>query len=151
MPFCAYENFGGCLQVPEKAWRPRRDLNPCYRRESKHIPKRCNYKAAVALQCPVRKRWKHKGSGGTCIVLVLRTPTEDSTRSIQWLSASLFRAGNAPEIHQIKHQARCSSSVDVRLKRSLNRPPRGPKQKLLIMLFALSSPNALKRFPSLMV
>src|SRR5260370_37735690 len=35
-------------------WRPRRDLNPCYRRES-------NYKAAVATQRPVgvrlRARW----------------------------------------------------------------------------------------------
>jgi hypothetical protein len=34
-PFCAYENFGDCSQAPEKAWRPRRDLNPCYRRESR--------------------------------------------------------------------------------------------------------------------
>jgi len=34
VPFCAYENFGDCSQAPEKAWRPRRDLNPCYRRES---------------------------------------------------------------------------------------------------------------------
>jgi hypothetical protein len=33
VPFCAYENFGDCSQAPEKAWRPRRDLNPCYRRE----------------------------------------------------------------------------------------------------------------------
>jgi len=43
--------------------------------------KRCNYKAAVALQYPVRKRWKPKGSEGTCIVLVSRIPSEDSTRS----------------------------------------------------------------------
>jgi len=35
VPFCAYENFDDCPQVPERIWRPRRDLNPCYRRESK--------------------------------------------------------------------------------------------------------------------
>jgi hypothetical protein len=33
VPFCAYEHFGDWLQVPQKIWRPRRDLNPCYRRE----------------------------------------------------------------------------------------------------------------------
>ena len=38
------------LQVVDKIWRPRRDLNPCYRRERS----RCNYKAAVATQRPVR-------------------------------------------------------------------------------------------------
>ena len=33
--FCAYMKEPGKLQVTEKIWRPRRDLNPCYRRESK--------------------------------------------------------------------------------------------------------------------
>jgi len=28
------QNSGGDLQVVDKIWRPRRDLNPCYRRES---------------------------------------------------------------------------------------------------------------------
>jgi hypothetical protein len=27
------QNSGGDLQVVDKVWRPRRDLNPCYRRE----------------------------------------------------------------------------------------------------------------------
>ena len=27
------QNSGGDLQVVDKIWRPRRDLNPCYRRE----------------------------------------------------------------------------------------------------------------------
>ena len=62
----------GSLQLTEKSWRPRRDLNPCYRRESKQTGKRCNYKAAVALQCPVRKRWECEESLGTCTVLVPR-------------------------------------------------------------------------------
>jgi hypothetical protein len=39
-------------------WRPRRDLNPCYRRECvngrKQTGSRCNYKAVVALQRPVK-------------------------------------------------------------------------------------------------
>jgi hypothetical protein len=34
VPFCAYEKIGCWLQGYEKIWRPRRDLNPCYRRES---------------------------------------------------------------------------------------------------------------------
>jgi hypothetical protein len=40
----------------KSGWRPRRDLNPRYRRERgpKQTGSRCNYKAAVALQCPVR-------------------------------------------------------------------------------------------------
>jgi len=53
---CAYfvpTKFNAELQPAEKIWRPRRDLNPCYRRESP-IRSRSNYKAAVALQCPVR-------------------------------------------------------------------------------------------------
>src|SRR5262249_46412795 len=32
--FCAYKRRVGGRQITEKVWRPRRDLNPCYRRES---------------------------------------------------------------------------------------------------------------------
>ena len=31
------QNSEGDLQVVDKAWRPRRDLNPCYRRERARI------------------------------------------------------------------------------------------------------------------
>ena len=65
-----------------------RDLNPTAVKGHKHIPKRCNYKPAVALQCLERKRWKQNGSRGTCIVLVLRTHIGDSARSTQLLSAA---------------------------------------------------------------
>jgi hypothetical protein len=34
VPFCACDNFDARVEVTEKIWRPRRDLNPCYRRES---------------------------------------------------------------------------------------------------------------------
>jgi hypothetical protein len=41
-------------------WCPRRDLNPCYRRECvngrKQTGSRCNYKAVVALQRPVKTK-----------------------------------------------------------------------------------------------
>ena len=33
--FCADKRGVGVSQLIEKIWRPRRDLNPCYRRESK--------------------------------------------------------------------------------------------------------------------
>jgi hypothetical protein len=33
VPFCAYDKSALSPQVSEKIWRPRRDLNPCYRRE----------------------------------------------------------------------------------------------------------------------
>jgi hypothetical protein len=39
---------------------------------TQHSRKDTNYKAAVAQQCPVRKRWEHEGSLGTCTVLVPR-------------------------------------------------------------------------------
>jgi hypothetical protein len=39
---------------------------------TQHSRKDTNYKAAVAKQCPVRKRWEHEGSLGTCTVLVPR-------------------------------------------------------------------------------
>src|SRR5882762_7729257 len=55
-------------QAPEKIWRPRRDLNPCYRRERS----RCNYKAAVATQCPVRNGGERQGTGIGGTVLVPR-------------------------------------------------------------------------------
>ena len=33
MPFCACEKLGARSYLIERIWRPRRDLNPCYRRE----------------------------------------------------------------------------------------------------------------------
>ena len=33
VPICAYEKMAESPQVSEKNWRPRRDLNPRYRRE----------------------------------------------------------------------------------------------------------------------
>jgi len=35
VPFCACARSGRSPQALEKIWRPRRDLNPCYRRESR--------------------------------------------------------------------------------------------------------------------
>ena len=33
-PICSEESVRKSTQAIEKIWRPRRDLNPCYRRES---------------------------------------------------------------------------------------------------------------------
>ena len=49
--FCAYEHFGDYTQLREKALRLRRDLNPCYRRESGIAKRNSN------------KQQEHEGTG----------------------------------------------------------------------------------------
>ena len=75
VPCCAYENFDDCPQVPEKIWRPRRDLNPCYRRESGMAKRNSN-----ELQERGRTGWRPRSSKKHLIVSPMCPRTFDALK-----------------------------------------------------------------------
>jgi hypothetical protein len=52
VPFCAREKLMQRRKVAEKNWRPRRDLNPCYRRESNAFVRSSKHRRTRALTVP---------------------------------------------------------------------------------------------------